>query len=101
MLPSGFESKTVIEVDYFVFEAFAGDVLGAKNCRIELFGIDNDRDYTFVVKKKEPLDGDDLSKLNQIINYGSCDISSCRLLLQEIVNKDRLPVGEYVICVSW
>ena len=93
------EIKTIIELDAFDLEKFINKIY---EIDFELFASEewaNDTSYTFRVRK-EPLGKYDIEKLSKVMN-GKFEHCMIRTFLQDLVNKDHISEGEYLIKVSW
>lgn len=60
----------------------------------------NDMDYSYSITK-EPLDEYELETIEECVAAGSFEDYNLPLFLQDLVNKNILPAGHYVIGVSW
>lgn len=61
----------------------------------------NDTEYYFEVKEKEEIDKSDKPDLEEIFKTNEVPIYDLHVLLQDMVNKDILPPGNYLVRVSW
>jgi hypothetical protein len=96
------QSKLVHVVDYGDFEDFVNQqyALGPGGyCFPADEETSNDTAKTYRIKK-EPLDSWNQRSLDKF-KAGEQEQFMARTLLQDFVNRDLLPEGEYVIKVSW
>ncbi len=94
------DTKTVHEVDYGDIEELFTEVYGQDYelpCNEEL---GNDVSKSLSRMKKEPLDKYDQARLDKYIESGNVSFM-LRTLLQDCINKDYAPEGDYVIRISW
>lgn len=100
-LPKGFSSISSIKADYDAFEklvektygqpfAFVGD----QECRN-----DSSTEFSGMVKGEE-IDEYDTDKLQAFKDTGDHDFLA-GVLLQDMVNNDVLPEGNYIVRVCW
>lgn len=67
---------------------------------MEMLESPNDTDYAVTVTK-EPLGEYDLSSIKECVDSGSFEYYYLRLLMQNLAIKNVIPVGEYVVTMSW
>lgn len=95
------KKQTVIEMPYDELEAL---VQQTYNLQEWSFVADqemgNDSAKTFVIKGKEPLDTYDAEKLTEFMANPINNWMTSRLL-QDLVNRDKLEPGKYLIEVCW
>lgn len=61
----------------------------------------NDTEYYFEVAEKKGIDDLDKPELEEIFKTCDVPIYDLHVLLQDMVNKDMLPTGNYLVRVSW
>lgn len=79
-------------------DKFAGNAYGMKS-ELQLCEASNDAEYYFEVTEKKEIDDPD--NLEEILKTEEVPIYDLHILLQDMVNKDMLPAGNYLIRVSW
>ncbi len=60
----------------------------------------NYESHSFEFTKKESLDDYDTKKLNEL-KAGKSSMGITRITMQDMVNRDILPLGKYIIHISW
>jgi hypothetical protein len=91
------EKKTYFTMEYGELETIIAKAYG-----LQMFQMcaANDTSYTYDVKKK-PLNEGDLERLPKLIAGACAEDWEMDCILQDLVNKDLLEEGEYLIKVSW
>ncbi len=84
-----------VGLDKFVSQAYGRDK------DFQLCEAANDTEYYFEVKEKEEIDKLDKPSLEEIFKSNEVPIYDLHVLLQDMVNKDMLPAGNYLVRVSW
>jgi hypothetical protein len=92
--------KVVNELDYNDFDRIVQEVYGKPYEIVADEETGNYQAKTYGEFKKEELDKYDAGELEQFKNTGKYSYLSC-VLLQDLVNNDYLPEGEFVIEICW
>ncbi len=95
------KSRVATIIDYSDFDNFIKEIYGHdfESQQAELWS--NDASYRYNIRSKEELDGWHAPILQKFIEHGNPEEGIVRTLLQDLVNRDLLPPGEYYIAVSW
>ena len=94
-------TKVVHQVEYSDMERFVSETYGKRYSFVASEECGNDSSHSYAVRKKEALDEWDQRDLKLFIERPDSECLRARLLLQDMVNKDLIPTGDYVIRVSW
>lgn len=93
------QTKTIHYVNYNDFDHLVNEVYGIDYEIIPDMEKSNDSSLTASVKKSQ-LDTYDQQRLDTFKSGGHVNYMA-RLLLQDLVNNDYAPEGDYVIDISW
>ncbi len=69
--------------------------------RFQLLEAHNDVEYLIEVAEKAEIDELDQPDLDEMLKSKEVPVYHISILLQDMVNKDMLPPGNYLIRVSW
>lgn len=94
-------TKVVHEVRYGDLEKFVKETYGKKYCFVASQECGNDSSHSFNISEKEPLDEWDQGKLDLFLKNEKAETVYPSILLQDMVNRDLIPTGSYVVRVSW
>lgn len=92
--------KVVNEMDYNDFDRIVQEVYGKPYAFVAEEEVGNYQAKTYSNIKKEELDEYDSNQLETFKNTGKCCYIAS-VLLQDLVNNDYLPEGDFVIEISW
>jgi hypothetical protein len=95
-----YTKKTIIELIDYEFSEFVSKYYGHDFEFLADQEVCNDSAHSFTILEKKELDKNAIEKLNKLKNNGIY-MSLSRIILQDLVNKDELPAGEFIISVSW
>jgi hypothetical protein len=94
------QTQIVHRVDYNDLEEFIQEEYGHSISIVADLESSNDSAETFSIVKKEILSRWDLEKVEKFKATGDYDRSTSALL-QDLVNRDLAPEGNYVIDICW
>lgn len=92
--------KVMFEVDYGDFERFVKETYGQDYSFVASEECGNDSVHNFNVTEKEALDEYDQKRLATFKELGSYSFFN-RTILQDLVNRDLIEPGNYLISVCW
>ena len=98
VLPKGFETETLIKVDYHVFDKFVKDKLGIEYEFLLAVEADNDTDYRYDLTND--LVEWDFGEIENQVKAELVDIYP-QDVLYYLIKKGHLPEAIYLIQVSW
>jgi hypothetical protein len=76
-------------------------VSAAYGVDIELFESPNDTDYKHEIDGKKELDEWDRGRIEQMVKHKGIEAWCLQVVLQDLVNKDVLPAGSYIVTYSY
>jgi len=105
------ELHSIYKVDWITY-AYAREKgkLGLGDFIAQCYGLEegfcllectNDSNLSFFASCKEELKPYQKNNIEDALRFGSCPEYKLCDILQDLVNKDLIPVGEYLIRVSW
>ena len=97
-LPEGFETETIIKVDYHVFDKFVKDKLGIEYEFLLAAEADNDTDYRF--DTTTPEDEETIKLIEKEVEAKLVDIYP-ESMFEYLAVKGYLPRAIYLVQVSW
>lgn len=88
-------------IDYLGMDGLERFITAAYGKNMEMTESPNDTSYEIEVESKEEFDKYEKENIEKIIEKGWFEHYNLRLVIQDLVNKDILPVGNYIIRMSW
>jgi hypothetical protein len=95
-----FKTETVHTVDYNDLDNFILAEYGQRFDVVADLESGNDSQHVISIPKKIALDEYNLNALGRFIKEGTGSYLT-QVLLQDLVNKNRIPIGDYLIEVCW
>lgn len=92
----------VIEIEYYEFEQIVKRVYGAtKYSFVATEECGNDSDHSFDVSNKEALDEWEMKSIAEFIEKKGLKTYVNYTLFKDLVNRDELEPGQYLVTVCW
>ena len=100
-MPLKSRTTTYIEVDYSDLDAFISEVYGHDFESAACEEWSNDSQHKIIIPGKYVFSDDDYESIQRFRRGDGYDSFILRAIMQNMVNNDVLPPGNYLISVSW